>query len=152
MTLCPPSVPSASSVPIVFSAAPNRKSLLEEIETEAKNSRYDRSLFGGWTDTDDDCQNTRQELLQNLSTASVSFARNNCTVIRGKWLDPYSGKVFTKAHGIDIDHLVPLKWSWDRRAHSWPAQKRFDFPNDAVNLFVVAGHVNQNKGAQGHVS
>ena len=26
--------------------------------------RYNRDLFGGWSDADQDCQNTRHELLQ----------------------------------------------------------------------------------------
>ena len=33
--------------------------------------KYDRDSFGGWSDTDRDCQNTRHELLQKLSTAVI---------------------------------------------------------------------------------
>jgi outer membrane protein OmpA-like peptidoglycan-associated protein len=134
---------------VVFSAAPNRQSLLAEIESEATTARYDRSLFGGWNDLDGDCQDTRQELLQTLSAGNVSFARNNCTITRGKWKDPYTGKTFTSARDVEVDHLVPLKWAWDQGAHSWTAKKRADFVNDATNLFVVDAYVNREKGVKG---
>ena len=35
--------------------------------------KYDRDLFGGWSDTDRDCQNMRHELLQKLLTTVVNF-------------------------------------------------------------------------------
>ena len=70
-------------------------------------SSYDRDLFGGWSDTDRDCQNMRHELLQELSTAVVSFSQNTCRVTRGRWLDPYTDKIFYESRLLDIDHLVP---------------------------------------------
>ena len=84
--------------------------------------KYDRDLFGGWSDTDRDCQNMRHELLQDLSTAVVSFSQNTCRVTRGRWLDPYTDKIFYESRLLDIDHLVPLKYSWDRGAHSWTSK------------------------------
>ena len=97
--------------------------------------KYDRDLFGGWSDTDRDCQNMRHELLQDLSTAVVSFSQNTCRVTRGRWLDPYTDKIFYESRLLDIDHLVPLKYSWDRGAHSWTSKQRRQFSNDPINLF-----------------
>ena len=139
----------AASRRVVFSVTPDRRSLLKEIETQAQIARYDRSLFGGWADYDDDCQNTRQELLQELSTGVTILARNNCTVVQGKWYGPYTGKTSTNARQVDVDHLVPLKWAWDRGAHSWAAKKREAFANDKANLMVVDRGANREKGAQG---
>ena len=48
--------------------------------------KYYRNLFGGWSDTDRDCQNMRHELLQKLSTAVVQFSENTCKVTRGDGL------------------------------------------------------------------
>lgn len=134
---------------VVFSVTPNRQSLIDEIQTDAGIAGYDRDLFGSWTDLDGDCRNTRQEILQASSTGNVSFDVNNCTVTRGRWLDPYTFNVFIDPRDVEVDHLVPLKWAWDRGAASWPAQKREDFANDEVNLFVVDGAVNREKGAKG---
>ena len=113
------------------------------------SSKYDRDLFGGWSDTDSDCQNMRHELLQELSTAVVSFSQNTCRVTRGRWLDPYTDKIFYESRLLDIDHLVPLKYGWDRGAHAWTSKKRRQFSNDPINLFAVEKSVNRQKSAYG---
>jgi outer membrane protein OmpA-like peptidoglycan-associated protein/arsenate reductase-like glutaredoxin family protein len=126
-----------------------RLSRLDESDSEPKAVQYDRSLFGGWVDTDDDCQNTRHELLQEVSLAPITLAPSNCTVVSGKWYDPYSGKTLTDAEQVDVDHLVPLKWAWDRGASAWGAEKREAFANDSANLMVVDKGINREKGANG---
>ena len=134
---------------VVFSVTPNTKTLLEEIETEARIANYDRSLFGNWSTTENSCKNTRHKLLEDQSLVPVSLSKSNCVVRRGKWADPYTGQEFTNAEDVEIDHLVPLKWAWDRGAYSWQESKRVAFANDQVNLFVVSESANQNKRAKG---
>jgi hypothetical protein len=111
--------------------------------------KYDRDLFGGWSDADRDCQNMRHELLQDLSTATMGFSKNTCRVTQGRWLDPYTNKIFLESRLLDIDHLVPLKYSWDRGAHAWTSTKRRQFANDPINLFAVEKRVNRQKSAYG---
>ena len=113
---------------------------------------YSRSEFGnGWDDADGDCVNTRHELLMKQSTGTVDRGSNKCTAVRGRWYDPYTGKTFYKAHDVDIDHLVPLKWAWDHGANTWTFSKREQFANDQTNLFAVEASVNRQKGAQGPI-
>lgn len=112
-------------------------------------SKYDRSYFGNWADQDRDCINTRHELLMKQSTSTIDTDSNRCTVSRGRWLDPYTGKTFYEARQVDIDHLVPLKWAWDHGADKWSKAKRVQFANDEVNLFAVQASVNRQKGALG---
>ena len=111
--------------------------------------KYNRDLFGGWSDTDRDCQNTRHELLQKLSTAVISLSKNSCRVTRGRWLDLYTDKIFLESKHLDLDHLVPLKYAWDRGSHSWSSLKRVQFSNDPSNLFAVQKSVNRQKSAFG---
>jgi hypothetical protein len=111
--------------------------------------RYDRDLFGGWSDIDHDCQNTRHELLQKLSTSRVVFSTNTCRVVKGRWLDPYTDIIFFESKFVDIDHLVPLKYSWDRGSYKWSDFERAQFSNDPSNLFVVEKSVNREKAALG---
>ena len=110
---------------------------------------YDRSAFGSWADIDHDCQNTRHELLAELSTAIVALSANECRVTHGRWLDPYSGKVFFESKHLDIDHLVPLKFAWEHGASGWSDKQRRTFANDTRNLFAVEARLNQQKGAKG---
>lgn len=110
---------------------------------------YDRALFGGWADVDGDCKTTRHEQLADLSTGPIRLSDDGCRVIRGRWLDPYTGQIFQNSSDLDIDHVVPLFWAWQRGAYDWPADQRRAFANDPVNLFAVDDGTNQSKGAKG---
>ena len=111
--------------------------------------KYKRSYFGGWADSDGDCQNTRHELLQQLSTSIMTFTNNTCRVLTGKWLDPYTGKTFRQSGDVDIDHMVPLYWAWQHGAYDWSRDKRVRFANDPRNLVAEQKSVNRDKSAKG---
>ncbi len=114
------------------------------------NAGYSLDKFGhGWDDEDGDCINTRHELLMDQSTSTIETGSNHCSVIQGRWHDPYTGKTFYLASDVDIDHLVPLKWAWDHGASEWTDEKRKQFANDERNLFVVQASENRKKGAKG---
>lgn len=117
--------------------------------TQVANNSYDRDKFDHWIDSDHDCLNTRHELLLKLSTSTIDYGNNKCSVERGKWLDPYTGKTFYNARDLDVDHLISLKWAWQHGADSWTTQKRREFANDYSNLFAVEASVNRQKGAKG---
>lgn len=111
---------------------------------------YERSLYGkGWADDNSDCRNTRAEVLIAQSVAPVRMRRSGCSVDAGRWNDPYTGKVFTRASELDIDHLVPLAWAHAHGGHSWSPEKRLAFANWAPNLFPVEASANRQKGADG---
>lgn len=110
---------------------------------------YDRGKFGSWKDFDSDCQNTRHELLQELSLDEFTLTDNTCRVLTGLWLDPYTNMYFSASSDLDIDHLVPLKYAWTRGAYNWPKSKRVKFSNDESNLFAVKKSVNRQKSAMG---
>ena len=95
--------------------------------TAGELPKYDRDSFGGWLDTDRDYQNTRHELLQKLSTAVIRLFQNTCRVLRGRWFDPYNGQIFFDSRELDIDHLVPLKYNWDRGAYKWSRVRQLSF-------------------------
>jgi hypothetical protein len=111
---------------------------------------YERSAFGhGWGDADGDCQDSRAEALIAASTTTVRFATDKrCRVVTGRWVSPFTGKVIQNSHNIDIDHVVPLKWAWDRGASEWSSAKRENFANDQLNLWPVELSLNRSKGAQ----
>lgn len=110
---------------------------------------YDRALYGDWADADGDCQNTRHEMLQMLSTGNTQLTSDGCAVATGRWLDPYTGRIFSSARDLDIDHLVPLAWAHAHGGYAWDAATRAKFANDPVNLFAVDAATNRAKGAQG---
>ncbi|MFC4259716.1 HNH endonuclease family protein [Marinobacter lacisalsi] len=112
---------------------------------------YQRSHFGhGWSDQDDDCQDSRAEALIQTSTTTVRFAdASRCRVVTGRWISPFTGKVIQNAAHIDIDHVVPLAWAWQHGASQWPRERREAFANDPSNLWPVEASLNRSKGARG---
>tara|TARA_R100001129_G_scaffold7775_1_gene5684 strand:- start:501 stop:1232 length:732 start_codon:yes stop_codon:yes gene_type:complete len=117
-------------------------------KTNSQPTGYQRSAFNHWVDKDGDCLNERHELLEQLATGSVHYSDNGCRVIRGRWNDPYTGKVFFNSSDVDVDHVVALKRAWDTGASSWSDKKRERFANDPINLLVVDDGTNQSKGAK----
>lgn len=118
-------------------------------ERSGRDVKYDRKLYSHWIDIDQDCQNARHELLQELSTGTITLNKSGCTVATGRWNDPYTGHIYTTARDLDIDHMVPLAWAHAHGAHSWNADTRRIFANDPVNLFAVQASANRQKGAKG---
>ena len=129
-----------NKIPILFFFLP--------LYTYADN--YNRSQWAHWSDFDDDCQNTRQELLITSSLIKVTFTdKSNCTVATGLWIGSFTGQKFTEAQDVDIDHIIPLKYAHESGGATWsPLLKRL-FANDAENLLVVDDRENQIKGSKG---
>ncbi|WP_417667224.1 HNH endonuclease family protein [Pseudidiomarina sp.] len=115
------------------------------------SSGYSREQFGrGWADMDGDCQNSRHEALIAQSTGQVRFKTGReCRVVAGRWISPFTGAVIHDPSMIDIDHVVPLKWAWDRGANRWSPTQRERFANDPANLLSVEASLNRQKGAKG---
>ena len=114
-----------------------------------QSAAYNRSVFGGWSDQDNDCQNTRHERLIALTLSAVELSGDGCLVVAGRWKDPYTGRVITVAQELDVDHVVPLRWAWEHGAAAWEENKRKQFANDPANLLPVSIKANTSKGAKG---
>ena len=67
-----------------------------------------------------DNQNSRVEALIATSTTTVRFAAGKrCRVVTGRWISPLTGNVIQNSGDIEIAHVVPLKWAWERGARAW---------------------------------
>jgi len=112
---------------------------------------YNRDAFRHWTDKDGDCQDTRAELLISKSTIQPTFAYENkeCRVVSGRWISPFTGQPIQNSDNVEVDHLVPLKWAWERGAWRWSGKRREQFANDMVNLMAVESSLNSSKGGRG---
>lgn len=79
----------------------------------------------------------------------MALSPDGCRVLRGRWLDPYTGRIALDAAGLDIDHVVPLAWAWEHGAHGWDQARRAAFASDPANLLAVDAGANRRKGAAG---
>jgi hypothetical protein len=108
---------------------------------------YDRDKFRHWVDANNDCQDTRDEVLDTESVTEVS----GCDITTGEWKSYYDGEVWTDSSDVDIDHLVPLAEAWDSGARRWTAGTRTRYANDLSDprpLVAVTDNVNQSKSDQ----
>ncbi len=110
---------------------------------------YNRIIhFGTWIRDSNRCLNTRAEVLKRDSKVNVSYTSSGCSVADGKWNDPYSGRVFTSAGDIQIDHFVPLKNAYMTGAFEWDSKKRCLYANylgNKFHLLAVNGSENLRK-------
>ena len=112
---------------------------------------YNRENWGSWSDQNQDCRNTRADVLQSESSETVSFP-NGCIVSTGQWTDPWSGQTFQEASQLDVDHHVPIANAHYSGGHAWSADKKQEYYNDTelpVALNAMTNTDNQAKSAQG---
>ena len=105
---------------------------------------YDRDKFEHWVDADDDCRDTRDEVLAQESRVAVT----GCDVVRGEWFSYYDGEVVRRSSELDIDHVVALAEAWDSGARRWTAGTRERFANDLGDrrsLVAVTASANRSK-------
>lgn len=114
---------------------------------------YDRNDWGRWVDADDDCQDTRQEVLIRDSEVEVTFEDDRqCRVASGRWTDPLTGDVITDPSLVDIDHTVALRDAHESGGYLWSETRKLDFSNNLANpaqLRATSRTGNRSKGARG---
>jgi hypothetical protein len=65
---------------------------------------------------------------------------------------PYTGRVISDPHELDVDHLVPLHAAHRSGGDGWPRSTRRRYANalgDPDHLVAVAKSANRSKGDQG---
>ena len=112
---------------------------------------YDRDSWNHWTDADWDCQNTRHEVLVATSDVQPVLTADGCSAVSGSWLDPYTGRTWSQAALVQIDHVVALANAHRSGGWAWTPQQKEAFANDllAPELVAVEGSVNQAKADSG---
>jgi hypothetical protein len=141
------------------------RKLIETVATKGRGPRtgYDRDEFGyAWMDTADGVPlarngcDTRNDLLKRDGRNVRFRAGSDCVVIAMELQDPYTGTTIEwrkqQATEVQIDHVVPLSYSWQMGSSRWPESKREQLANDALNLIPVQGRANSAKGDSGPAS
>ena len=90
--------------------------------------------------------NTRAEVLIEESLAEPVL--DDCKVVSGQWIDPWSGIQFEDAGNMEIDHHVPLANVHVSGSSAWTDEQRREFYNDLENLNALSQEINRSKGAR----
>jgi hypothetical protein len=93
------------------------------------------------------CDTRNRILATSLKDVQFKPGTHNCKVIAGHLSpDPYTGAT-VDLHQVAIDHIVPLKVSWDAGASKWDLERRREFANDTSSeLLAVSSSANSSKG------
>ncbi|MFD9033704.1 HNH endonuclease family protein [Streptomyces sp. NPDC059567] len=139
--------------------------LIEGLSTKGRGPKtgYDRDEFGrAWMDTADGVPlarngcDTRNDLIRRDARNLRFKDGSDCVVVAMTLQDPYTGKTIewrkSKAAEVQIDHVVPLSYSWQMGSSRWPVSKRKQFANDVLNLIPVQGRANSAKSDSGPAS
>lgn len=117
--------------------------IIMDCKVEAKE--YSPDIWGMWQVNK--CKSVRTYvLLDQVVVNTLVMKGSKCAIQSGDFLDPYTGKTIPYKDGLDIDHIVPRKWAWDRGASRWQQHTRYAFANDLVNLVAVDDSTNRSKG------
>jgi len=109
-------------------------------------SGYEREAFNHWIDADDDCLDTRDEVL--AAESSVEATGGDCDIATGEWFSYYDERTWTSDDDLDIDHTVALGEAWRSGAWAWSDQQREAYANDLDDertLVAVTASVNRSK-------
>jgi len=124
------------------------------VKGRAPKTGYERSQFGPtWSDVDRNGCDTRNDILyRDLTSKTFKSGTQNCVVLTGFLIDPYSGEKISFVRGVgssmdvQIDHVVALSNAWQTGAFKLDYDKRLAFANDPMNLLAVKGRLNSQKG------
>ncbi len=121
--------------------------------SESAHDDYDRRAWKHWIDADNDCQDTRQEVLIEESEVPVTFkTKQKCEVLTGRWTCPYTGDVFTDPGKLEVDHMVPLAAAHAAGGYAWDPDRKRLFANDLrqpEHLIAVSASAKRAKGKKG---
>ena len=122
------------------------------VKGRAPKTGYSREQFPHWKDPDKNGCDSRNDILKrDLTKVFFKAETNNCKVIAGTLLDPYSNKLIEfdlskSSSTIDIDHVVALSNAWQTGAFQLTLTQRTNFANDPLNLLAVDFILNRQKG------
>ncbi|MFD6990672.1 HNH endonuclease family protein [Streptomyces sp. NPDC059943] len=141
------------------------RKLIGTLEVKGRGPRtgYDRDEFGyAWMDSADGVPyarngcDTRNDLLKRDGQDVEFRSGSTCVIVSMTLHDPYTGKDIAwkkrKATAVQIDHMVPLSYSWQMGAARWNEDKRKQLANDPLNLLPVDGPTNSGKRDSGPAS
>lgn len=146
------SIEANASSDISDPTAPLATAVLEKIEVKgrAPKTGYSRDQFYDTWPSEKGC-NLRQRILKRDFGESTKLADDNCTVIGGKFVEPYTGEEMTFtdktqiSKGLQIDHIVALSDAWQKGAQYKTKDVRYNIATDPLNLVAADASANMQK-------
>lgn len=122
---------------------------------------YNRDEWVHWISAGSGCWDVREEVLYNQADGPVVLLDKNkkettdkskaCGIKSGTWIDAYTGQTFTDPSKIDIDHMIPLKYTANHGGQAWDADRKREYANSMSgnHLIAVSASANRSKSDKG---
>lgn len=141
-----------SPTPAEPASGPLATTVLDQLEIKgrAPKTGYTREEFYKTWPNVDGCS-LRQRIIRREVGESAVLADDQCTVVSGSFIEPYTGKILEFheksdfSTGIQIDHVVALSDAWQKGAQQLSADERYQLATDPLNLLAVDSSANQQK-------
>lgn len=114
-------------------------------------STFNRSEWSVWK-TYQGCISVREKVLIDYSLKPVIYDVKKCSVVSGEWKTLWENKTFFYSKDLDIDHTVPLSWTWTHGADKWTKKMKEDYANNYKSkyyLLPLSIKANRTKGDRG---
>lgn len=127
-------------------------SILERLDVKgrAPKTGYTRDEFySGWPEIEG-CS-LRQRIIRREVGETAVLADNQCMVISGEYIEPYTGQTLSFgsreefSKDVQIDHVVALSDAWQKGAQQLTKDERYSLATDPLNLLAVESSANQQK-------
>lgn len=132
--------------------APNRQEfrrLAGRMSNVTEDLYYLREDWPYWLDLAG-CKNARTVVLENTSRSPVTWTNpRQCEIREGLWMDEYTGKEYSRAGELEVDHIISPQYANAANGYQWNDQKRAQFANDPLNLAPVARDTHRRKAQRG---
>ena len=121
-----------------------------EIKGRAPKTGYSRDQFYDTWPIEKGC-NLRQRIIKRDFGETAVLDSDNCTVISGKFFEPYNGVEMEYkqkseiSKGIQIDHIVALSDAWQKGAQYKSKDVRYNIATDPLNLIAADASANMQK-------
>ncbi|MEC7762583.1 MAG: hypothetical protein VX874_11815 [Pseudomonadota bacterium] len=117
--------------------------------TGANAENCNRESFGSWSQKN--LLDTRNFVLARDALGEIDwfeYSSGKYRVVRSTWRDALTGKIHYHqvAEQLDVDHIIPVCFAYQRGADLWDESKRKAFYNDSRFLIVTHESVNAAKG------
>ena len=124
---------------------------------EAEDGKYNPAEWNVWAINSSTMCSTRAEVLkaQGAEVVTKDGTPTGCSITGGTWVSPYDGRTIKVTQGEDvkairdgvqIDHIVPLKYAAEHGGKSWTAEEKSQFSNDVSQLVAVSESARRAKG------
>jgi hypothetical protein len=120
------------------------------LDPNSRDKFYNEADWPLFEGNSSNCRSIRQTILVLTSRETVSFTNpRECEVRTGSWIDEYTGKRFTVASQLELDHIIPRRYAHNQGGDRWPPGKKFQFANDPMNLIMVERREARRKADKG---